>query len=160
MKNLVPVVHGGVFTHHNQIFSEGSNSIEDFRRVNTKDLVAQNLSVDEPPMLWQKPSIGFFKVNWDTSVNTTHGCIGMGIIVRDYMGVVLAARNTTLSYLVDPVLAKAKAALHVVKLCREMGFLDIILEGDALQVFNAVNMVAKNLSRLGHFIDGIKEGLR
>jgi hypothetical protein len=43
------------------------------------------------------------------------------------------------------------------ELYKEMGFFDIILEGDALQVVNVVNMGSLNWSKMGHLIDGIKE---
>ena len=33
------------------------------------------------------------------------------------------------------------------------------MEGDALQIVNAVKMEGKNWSKIGYFIDGIKDGL-
>lgn len=38
------------------------------------------------------------------------------------MGVVLAARSTTLNYLLEPLVAEAMAALHAVELGRELSF--------------------------------------
>jgi hypothetical protein len=35
----------------------------------------------------------------------------------------------------------------------------LILEGDALQVVNAVNMGSPDWNKMGHLIDGIKENL-
>lgn len=61
-----------------------------------------------------------------------HRRIGIGILVWDHVRVVLAARSTTRSLLVDPIVAKALVAIHAMVLCREMGFFDIILEGNAL----------------------------
>jgi hypothetical protein len=46
-----------------------------------------------------------------------------------------------------------------VEFCRKMSLFDIILEGDALQVVNAVNSGGHNRSHMGHIIDGIKAGL-
>jgi len=40
-------------------------------------------------------------------VDKKHEQIGMGIVVRDYEGVVLVARSTTRNFLVEPVVAEA-----------------------------------------------------
>lgn len=45
-------------------------------------------------------------------------------------------------------------------LCRKLRFFNIILEGDALQIVCAVKLIDENWSKIGHLIDGIKEGLR
>jgi hypothetical protein len=66
--------------------------------------------VDEPTMLWQQPPRSIYKVKWGVAVDTTHKCIGVGIIVRDHMSVVLAVRSTTLNYLLKP------------ELCKKLGF--------------------------------------
>lgn len=66
------------------------------------------------------------------AVDKHYGCIGFGIVVRDYEEVILAARSTTTNVLAEPVVVEALAALHAVELCREMNFNDIILEEDAL----------------------------
>lgn len=46
--------------------------------------------------------------------------------------------------MVAPVVAKALAAFHAVELCNEIGFVDIILEEDALQIVNAVKTISNN----------------
>jgi ribonuclease HI len=70
--------------------------------------------------------------------------IDFGGVVRDYEGVVLAARSTTKNFLVDHVVAEAFAAFHAIDLCREIGFSDIILEGDALHIVNAIKTTGNN----------------
>jgi hypothetical protein len=73
-----------------------------------------------------------YKVNYDAAADKKNECIGLSIVVRDYEGVVLAAWNTTKNFLVEPVVVKALTVFHVAELCREMGFPNIILEGDVL----------------------------
>jgi hypothetical protein len=77
-------------------------------------------------------------------VDEKNWCIGIGIVVSDYEGVVLAAPNTTKNFMVVLVVAEALVAFHVVELCSEMGFVDIILEGDALQIVNVVKKIGNN----------------
>lgn len=153
------VVHGGDFIHPSILFREASSSLEEFRRVNSHEPVVQYPLLVVPTILWHKPSSGKLKINWDVAVDKGHGRIGVGIIVRDHEGFVLAAHSTTKNILVEPVVAKALAALYAVNFCREMNFYDILMEGDALQIVSAVKMESKYWSRYGHIVDGIKVGL-
>jgi hypothetical protein len=41
-------------------------------------------------------------------------------------------------------------------LCKEMGAFDIILEGNSQPGVNEINKATSNVSRYGHFVDGIK----
>lgn len=77
-------------------------------------------------------------------MDKNYGRIGIGIVVRDYEGVVLAAHSTTKSVVADPVVTEALAALHAVELCKKMGFNDIILEGDAIQIVQAIKVEGNN----------------
>jgi ribonuclease HI len=100
-----------------------------------------------------------YKVNWDAAVDKKNGHIGLGIVVRDYEGVVLAAWSTTKNFLANHFVAEALLAFHAVELCRERGFFDILLKGDALQIVNAVKTTRRNWSNFGHIVDGIKTEL-
>jgi hypothetical protein len=40
-----------------------------------------------------------------------------------------------------------------------MGFIDIVLKGDTLQIINAVKAIGNNWSMFGHIVDGIKAEL-
>jgi ribonuclease HI len=87
------------------------------------------------------------------------GRIGIGIIVRDHEGILLAARSFAKTLVVEPVAAEGLAAFYAVEFSRDMCFNDIILEGDALQIVAAVQTDSQHWSRFGHIVDGIKLGL-
>jgi hypothetical protein len=57
---------------------------------------------------------------------------------------------------VEPIVAKAVAALHVVIFIKELGFSDTILEGDALQIIQEINSGRPNLSKIDHFVKSIQ----
>ena len=67
------VLHGGEFTHPNQVFQEPSNSLDDFRRINIQELDTRSPIHEESPTLCKKPPIGINKVNRDVVVEKTHG---------------------------------------------------------------------------------------
>jgi hypothetical protein len=87
---------------------------------------------------WQKPPIGILKVNWDAAVDGGGKKIGMGAIVRDFDGKALAMMCDSLDLIHNPLLAEALAARRAVELCLLMGIRKAILEGDSLQVVQAL----------------------
>jgi hypothetical protein len=88
-----------------------------------------------------------------------HERIGLGIVVPDSKEFVVTAQSTTRFFLVELVVAEALAALHTMEFSREMGFSDIIMEGDALQIVKTVKDMDPNGSTYGHIEEGIKMGL-
>ncbi|XP_062170937.1 uncharacterized protein LOC133876697 [Alnus glutinosa] len=88
------------------------------------------------------------------------GCIGIGIIARDCYDCFLGACSFSQQLVVDPKGAEAIAALNALLFSKEaVGFFDIILEGDALQIVKKVNSNSSSMHSSGHFIEGIKEEL-
>jgi len=154
------IVYGGFFAHPVQLFKEAKVSVEEFHRFNDKEnggiVLQENLSL---PILKPPPS-GILKANWDVAVKAQEGQVGVGIIVRDYEGYVLAARSTTFFLTIDPTMAEAWAALQAVLSCKELGFFYICFEGDSLQVVKECSIDLGNMSRYGHILDGIKSGLQ
>jgi hypothetical protein len=132
------VVHVGELLHPNKLLTEACNSLNEFRRVNYKEHDA------DTPINWKKPLTCMFKVNLDAAVDKTQGRNVIGIVVQDHEGVVMVACSLQKALFADVAVVEELAAIHVVKLCREMSFFDIILKGNALQVVKAVNMGSPN----------------
>jgi ribonuclease HI len=94
-------------------------------------------------------------VNWDASLLVKERHIGIGIVARDEHGNFLGARAITKKVVTTPNVAEAMAALEAILFCKQAGFFNVLLEGDAKQVVNDVNHGYLNLSTAGHFIEGI-----
>jgi hypothetical protein len=116
------IVYGCFFAHPVQLFKEAKVSVEEFHRFNDKEnggiVLQENLSLP----IWKPPPSGFLKANWDAAVKAQEGQVGVGIIVRDCEGYVLAARSTTFFLAIDPRMAEAWAALQAIIFCKELGF--------------------------------------
>jgi hypothetical protein len=78
------------------------------------------------PVAWQAPPLGTAKVNWDAAMDVKRGWVGVKIIARDCVGHVLATRSTTHLFQVDPTMAEAWAAPHVVIFNKEVSQFDIL----------------------------------
>jgi hypothetical protein len=86
------------------------------------------------PKKWSPPPVGVIKVNWDASINVVKDWVGLGIIARDSNGLCMGAKCITIRARTDPKTAEFMATLQVVKFSKEVGFGDVIFEGDAAQV--------------------------
>jgi hypothetical protein len=95
------------------------------------------------------------KINWDAGLNLRESRVGLGFIVRDSQGSYLAARSMSIDIQVDASVAEAMAATNAV-FCKEMGFSNILFEGNALQVIKAIEEEDPCLRNYGHIIDCIR----
>jgi hypothetical protein len=59
--------------------------------------------------------------------------------MSDFQGMVHAAFCHLVDVLVDPIVAEALAALHMVEFFRNQGYIRFVLEGDSLLVVYAIN---------------------
>jgi ribonuclease HI len=88
----------------------------------------------KPKVTWQKPPEGVYKINWDTSVDRDRCKMGMGLVVRDHAGQLIAALCASKDHITDPTSAEALAASKAAELCHRLGLEKVILEGDAVEV--------------------------
>jgi hypothetical protein len=87
------------------------------------------------------------------------GCIGLGCVAMSSMGCFLAARCVVKKISVDPTVAKALAALYATVFGREMGYRQVIFEGDAQVIVMEVNREGLCTTRYGQFVEGIQSVL-
>lgn len=87
-------------------------------------------------------------------------CIGLGFVARDCRGRFLGARCIRKPFLVEPKMAEAMAALWAVLFCKEVGFFEVLFEGDSAQVVEEIHSKSLSLSSCGHFIESIVKELK
>lgn len=92
--------------------------------------------IDKP--LWIPPPAGFRKFNFDAGFDDFHAYFG--IVMRDEYGTIITAWNGRF-FTSSPFAAEAEAALQAMTLGIDLGLHNIILEGDALNVINALKGV-------------------
>jgi hypothetical protein len=61
-----------------------------------------------------------FKVNWDAVVDKENSKMGVGVVVQDSMGEVLASFSTPKDHIIAPDIAEAMAALCAAVYRREL----------------------------------------
>jgi ribonuclease HI len=118
----------------------------------------------EPPVQiqhdWKLSPNDHIKVNCDAAIGPTKSSIGLGMVARnsreDFMGV----RCMVIFQRTKARMAEAMAALWAVKFCKEVGFFEVILEGDAAQVVNGIISPLPHLAKSGHLTESIIQELQ
>ncbi|XP_042944578.1 uncharacterized protein LOC122278455 [Carya illinoinensis] len=109
-----------------------------------------------PSTKWSTPPPAFFKANWDAAIDKDNSKVGIGVIVRDSDGLVIGSLCSSITLTPNPKIGEAVAALRATMLCAELGLTQIILEGDAPNVVQAVQHKEENWSAFGMVIRDIK----
>ncbi|XP_059437059.1 uncharacterized protein LOC132170184 [Corylus avellana] len=115
------------------------------------------ISIHHPQVIrWQPPPVSSIKVNWDAALDQRRCCVGLGVLARDAEGRFLMACGIKKIIEVEPTTAEALAALHAVIFATEMGYSNVIFEGDAFMIVNAINSRGICESNYGHFVEDVK----
>ena len=97
-----------------------------------------------------------FKVNFDRAIFREEQQAGVGVIIRDEHGKVIAsmADGSSLPFSVDAV--EAFAAKEALKFAQERGLSAIVLEGDSKRTIDSLLCEDISLAAIGHLIDEAK----
>jgi len=135
------LIFEGIFLHPNTLMMEAINAQDEYRRCLSPEARIEEgqTSCCDRRSRWTYPSEGIYKCNWDASVNVTKGWVDLGIVVRDYYGLILGAKCITMEMVKDSSLAEVMGALYAVQFCKEVGFFDVLFEGDVNTVVKEIN---------------------
>ncbi|XP_057432744.1 uncharacterized protein LOC130725541 [Lotus japonicus] len=89
----------------------------------------------ERNVAWRGPARGTYKCNFDASF-VDGGAAGLGMVVRNHRGEVMASACSYPVHVTTPLLAEAMAMRWSLQLAIDLGFRRISLETDCLQLFN------------------------
>lgn len=67
------------------------------------------------------PTCGMFKINRDAVIDNSKKLMGVGMIVRDHEGKVLAPLYSLKQFIIDPTTAEAYAAWKAMKFSKDLG---------------------------------------
>jgi signal transduction histidine kinase len=111
------------------LFTQGQEALGDFRLSTLLTNAKTEFVPTRVAPLWQKPSAGKVKTNWDAAIDVQHKCMGVGVIIHDDVGAVVAAMCSKVPYITDPALAEAIALWKAVSLCLELNIQRYTLKG-------------------------------
>lgn len=141
------VIHEGTFLYPNDIVQQSSRVLQEFHQAQVGAPTDFFHVVNTSPIKWMAPPQGWYKANWNASIMTNTGWMGLGVVICDHMGLMCVAKSITRQGFLDPVAAEVSAAFLATQACREMGFMQVILEGDAKIIVDTTNSMESDWSR-------------
>ncbi|KAK5833831.1 hypothetical protein PVK06_017694 [Gossypium arboreum] len=102
------------------------------------------------------PKDDIIKINFDASFNPHTVNSVSGILGQNKEDLVMAACTFPWENISDPITAEERACLQSVTMVEEMGFQDIVVEGDALAIIRKLNSAEDDKSNISSLIKEIK----
>ena len=90
---------------------------------------------------WKPPSQDVYKLNFDATVFSDLNCSGVGAIIRNYDGEVMAGMAARGEYVHNSDDAKALACRKAMEFTMEARFSSLIIEGDNSNVMRAISVI-------------------
>nr|POF21395.1 hypothetical protein CFP56_38565 [Quercus suber] len=94
---------------------------------------------------WRALQVGFVKVNFGGAIFSDSRLSSIGVVIRDSNGAVLASCAEKIGQAYKAEETKALAALKTLTFAHELGFQNVVLEGDALGLIQALKLQEQNL---------------
>uniref|UniRef100_A0A803QCG6 Reverse transcriptase domain-containing protein n=1 Tax=Cannabis sativa TaxID=3483 RepID=A0A803QCG6_CANSA len=164
---LLVCIMWGIWTDRNKIFHGGqarpSSSIvayatsfhQDYCRAKSHSgRTATSPSTDPLPINnhqkkqvpWSAPTLNGYKLNVDAATNTEQKLLGIGAILRDHNGMVIAALSKTVQGTFRSDEMEAKALFHALNWASQQQLAITHIETDALRVSTSINSSLADLS--------------
>ena len=136
----------------NQIFFKAARLLQDFLEAHDEEpVIAQNPIQPK----WFAPAQPRYKANFDRALFKSSNSARLGVIIRDTNGVVIGVLSARVPLPQSVALVEALACRRVVQFAVEIGLHEVIFEGDAAVVINAISKGSANQSLYGHIVDDV-----
>ncbi|KAL0010668.1 hypothetical protein SO802_005776 [Lithocarpus litseifolius] len=117
-----------------EIIHKARSILEDFQLAH----LARPCLKDQTDARWSPPSHPWYKVNTDAAVFSNLQTIGIGVIIRDHEGSVIATLSQHLLLPLGPLEAETKALDVAASFAWDMGIRDVVFETDSKVVSDAL----------------------
>lgn len=127
---------------------------EDFKSANSNNVAVLGSQCLEV-IKWVPSKLGSFKLNTNAAIDLRSRRVGIGVIIRDSAGCVLASSAQVVNTKLSLVLAKVLSVLRGMRFARETGLWPCLVETDAQVEVKLVNFNTILLSDVGIYIRDI-----
>ena len=109
---------------------------------------------------WTLPNFPWYKINIDATVFVVSKSVGIGVVVRDHEGSVVAALNMRMPLPLGLLEAEAKAMHEVVTFAKDIGLQDVIFETDSTIFSTALNDISMAPTNIDNIIQDTHHSLQ
>ena len=114
------------------------------------------MAVRSMDLRWKPLDSGVYKVNFDGALFLDQRCAGLGVVVRDSVGLVMAALSQRVRLPGSADVVEALAACRAICFAQELSLHNVVIEGDSLKVIQAIIDTSLVQTLYGHIIDEIR----
>ncbi|XP_035547375.1 uncharacterized protein LOC118348911 [Juglans regia] len=148
-------VFEGKFISPITICDQSLNALDDYKNF-VKQPPIRKANNSAMIQTWEAPPPNTFKVNLDAAIDKIKCKVGVGVIIRDCEGKVIASLRSSRGLFLDAQLGEAVAVLKATSLCVNLELRQVVFEGDALSIVKAVNSPAEKWSSDGMITRDVK----
>ena len=105
------------------------------------------------PTHWLPPLPSVYKVNFDGATFPDIAATGLGVVVRDLEGLVIAALSERIHLPPTVATLEALACRRSIVFAIELGLQDVVFEGDSEVIFKLLTAKQPCMSAFGHIIE-------
>ena len=106
--------------------------------------------------IWKPPERDIYKVNYDGAIFEQQGKASLGVVIRNSNGEVMASMSQLVQLPSTVAQVEAMAARKATEFALEIGFDEIILEGDSEIIYKDLLNIGSSLALHGHLIQDVK----
>ncbi|KAK3188939.1 hypothetical protein Dsin_028500 [Dipteronia sinensis] len=103
---------------------------------------------------------GMYKVNNDNALNSIVHCVGVGVVVRNNLGLVMAASLQRIEVGFTPKVVEALAILRRVSLVVDAGLVLVVVESNAVWLVKHINASSPLEADVGLVVSDILHSIR
>ncbi|XP_075658928.1 uncharacterized protein LOC142628772 [Castanea sativa] len=144
--------HGSRRQSTNEILHKARTILEDFQAAHFK--LPQLTSPSDAR--WVRPSYPWFKINTDAALFNDLRTVGIGAIICDHEGEVIATLSQHLQLPLGPLEAEAKVLDVAVLFAWDIGIRDVIFETDSNMVFTILSGSTTPPTTIVDFMESIQ----
>ncbi|XP_050254643.1 uncharacterized protein LOC126700507 [Quercus robur] len=135
------------------VMHRASKLLQEYRDVQSMN---PRMAVRSMDLRWKPPDSGVYKVNFDGALFLEQRCASLGVVVRDSVGLVMAALSQRVRHPGSADVAEALAARRAICFAQELNLHNVVIEGDSLKIIQAITDTRLVQTLYGHVIDEIR----
>ena len=146
------MVHGGQIKNPCWLNRRATDYLDEYRKAQEQLVVSNTTSNGHH---WKPPPQTMYKLNFDAAVFMEQQSSGIGAIIRNAQGQVMARMSAKGPYVRNSEEAEALACRQAVVFALEAGFSKIVIEGDNSTIMKAISGLSYHNSLPGHVYEDI-----
>lgn len=147
------MIHGGKLKDPWQVLTRAEDFLAEYHQAQEQLLLMPN--APQQIISWQPPQSSQYKLNFDAAIYTDIGRLGVGAIIRNENGEVMAALSTIGPFFQDSEEAEIVACRKAFEFAIDVGFSNLVVKGDNVNVMRAIASTCMDNSRIGTVIEDI-----